>query len=97
MRLLRLAWSWGRRRMRRLSVSLPQHTDEHCPQRAVLLAVDEQLGEGFGVLSPIQRGHHCRRLRMRTRTTTTTAMTTTGRTISFMRTSSQRARPPGSP
>jgi uncharacterized membrane protein len=30
----------------RLSVSLPQHPDEHGPEHPVLLAVDQQLGEG---------------------------------------------------
>jgi hypothetical protein len=29
-----------------VSVSLPQHPDEHRPERPVLLAVDQQLGEG---------------------------------------------------
>lgn len=29
-----------------LPVSLPQHADEHCPERLILLAVDQQLGEG---------------------------------------------------
>jgi hypothetical protein len=28
------------------SVNLPQHPDEHCPERPVLLAVDQQLAEG---------------------------------------------------
>jgi hypothetical protein len=31
--------------VRRLAVGLPQHPDEHCPQRPILLAVDQQLGE----------------------------------------------------
>jgi hypothetical protein len=29
-----------------LSSVLPQHPDEHCPERPVLLAVDQQVGEG---------------------------------------------------
>jgi hypothetical protein len=29
-----------------LALSLPQHPDEHRPERPVLLAVDQQLGEG---------------------------------------------------
>jgi hypothetical protein len=28
------------------AVGVPQHADEHGPQRAILLAVDQQLGEG---------------------------------------------------
>ena len=28
------------------SLSLPQHADQHRPQNPILLAVDEQLGEG---------------------------------------------------
>jgi hypothetical protein len=30
---------------------LPQHPHEHRPQRPVLLAVDQRLGEGFGSYS----------------------------------------------
>ena len=30
----------------RLVVGLPQHPDEHRPERPVLLAVDQELGEG---------------------------------------------------
>ena len=29
-----------------LTVGLPQHPDEHRPKRPILLAVDQQLGEG---------------------------------------------------
>ena len=32
----------------RLAVVLPQHADEHRPQDSVLLAVDQELGEGLG-------------------------------------------------
>jgi hypothetical protein len=35
----------------RLSAS-PQHTDEHRPERPVLVAVDQQLGDGAALLSP---------------------------------------------
>lgn len=36
-------------------VALPQHPDEHCPQRPVLLAVDQKLGEGAGRGVPVER------------------------------------------
>jgi hypothetical protein len=31
---------------------LPQHADEHRPERPILLAVDEKLGEGFALRRP---------------------------------------------
>ena len=31
-----------------LAIGFPQHPDEHCPKRPVLLAVDQQLDEGAG-------------------------------------------------
>jgi hypothetical protein len=34
----------------RLPPSLPQHADEHRPQRPVLLALDQQFGEGVRVV-----------------------------------------------
>jgi hypothetical protein len=33
-----------------LAIGLPQHADKHRPQRPVLLAVDQQLGEGAALL-----------------------------------------------
>lgn len=39
----------GAARRRRLAVSLPRHADEHRPERPVLVAVDQQLGEGAGL------------------------------------------------
>ena len=33
-------------------VGLPQHADQHCPERPVLLAVDQQLGESPGLRVP---------------------------------------------
>jgi hypothetical protein len=32
--------------MNRFPFNLPQHPDEHRPQRPILLAVDQELGEG---------------------------------------------------
>jgi hypothetical protein len=31
---------------RRAALGFPQHSDEHCPQRPILLAVDQRLAEG---------------------------------------------------
>ena len=42
-RPLRVRPRW---RARRLTAQLPQYPDEHRPKRPVLLAVDQQLGEG---------------------------------------------------
>jgi hypothetical protein len=37
------------------ALGLPQHSDQHRPQRPVLLAVDQELGEGAGLLQdPVQ-------------------------------------------
>ena len=50
-----------------LAVCLPQHPDEHRPQRPVLLAVDQQLGEGAALrvapeladpVGPLEVGEH---------------------------------------
>ena len=43
-----LATSSGRHR-KRLPAGLLQHPDQHRPERPVLLAVDQQLGEGAGL------------------------------------------------
>jgi hypothetical protein len=48
-------------------VALPQHADEHRPQRPVLLAVDQELGEGATLwvapelsdpVGPVEAGEH---------------------------------------
>ena len=44
-----------------LRVSLPQHPDEHRPKHSVLLAVDQQLGEGVRVLALLGAGRARRR------------------------------------
>jgi hypothetical protein len=49
------------------TIALPQHSDEHRPQRPVLLAVDQQLGEGAALrvalelsdpVGPLEVGEH---------------------------------------
>jgi hypothetical protein len=58
---------WIRFSPPQLSFGLPQHADEHGPQRPVLLAVDQQLGEvaALGVapeladpVGPVEVGQH---------------------------------------
>ena len=41
-----------------LAVSFSQHPDEYRPERPVLLAVDQQFGEGGRVLLPLQIVQH---------------------------------------
>jgi hypothetical protein len=36
------------------SARLPQHADQHRPEHPILLAVDQQLGEGAGWGSPVR-------------------------------------------
>ena len=40
------------------SIGLPQHPDEHRPERPVLLAVNQELGEGAGRRFPCRRARH---------------------------------------